>query len=476
MRSAFGWLCALGFCFVAFTSHAVGRSETDSKAIPSDLLYEYRPFPKEENAIECWRRASAVAVSAADTTRAAMGYAWLAGEKSDEDQRAAVRDWLKKNREAFRWMDESLKRSKAQWPARKPEDLQPEIIALSSLVRGRLVQADDLADQGEFRLASDSLKGSLKLAQAAVTADGAVLIHYLVGSSMRTVVQGGILRFAQRREVPVALIEDLLNDLKPLEDETNTYSRVLRAEFSLYAYPGVDIKKVADDWSKPVGEQVIEFLYPEELHRPFRILMDPGLVALHPKPYDQQVAIETAARYYRIYLTNVLCGWSNRSDVLEKERERTKAKLLEDIEDLMDLLEDEPVPLSRRGVAIGRELYSRIENPVGRIMACRLEAFSGNDRRVYQNRTEREAVRALLGITIFERRKHQLPQSLKQLVEEGILPGVPMDFFASAPLKYSRERHLLWSVGVNGVNDDASDDGLSRWSSDDAVWKIPETN
>jgi hypothetical protein len=287
-------------------------------------------------------------------------------------------------------------------------------------------------------------------------------------------VHGAIQRFAGRRGVPVGLLEQLLADLPPLFNETNSYARVLRVEFTYYAYPSLDLKKLTEAWSSVSETNAAMQLYPEEFRRPWKILLDPLLVSQHPRPLDEAVEIQRAASHYRTYLSNALSAWEDRSDAIADETEELQEKLLEDIKPLMELTKDEPLPLSRQAAQKARSLYLEIQNPVGRILQCGLAEFIGNDERVFRSRTEREATRALLGLLIFERKKGVLPPSLETLVEEKILPSLPFDHFADAPLNYSRERRRIWSVGEDAVDDDGEGDPQARWSGDDAVWEIPE--
>jgi hypothetical protein len=54
---------------------------------------------------------------------------------------------------------------------------------------------------------------------------------------------------------------------------------------------------------------------------------------------------------------------------------------------------------------------------------------------------------------ILYRREHgELPVSLQLLVDAQLLPRMPLDPFDLKPLRYSREKGRVWSVGVDGVD------------------------
>ena len=68
----------------------------------------------------------------------------------------------------------------------------------------------------------------------------------------------------------------------------------------------------------------------------------------------------------------------------------------------------------------------------------------------------------------------ELPESLDELVEEGILPSVPMDMFADKPLRYDPERRLIWSVGPDEVDDGGEGDPENWRESKDYVLQLPQ--
>jgi len=215
--------------------------------------------------------------------------------------------------------------------------------------------------------------------------------------------------------------------------------------------------------------------YRTEVRRPFKVLVDPLLVAMHPNPVNEVTEINKTIAHYRIYLTNSISAWSNRNDEVEVEKAETIKRLLEEIKPLMEIVKNEPLPLSRQAAERARKEYLRIENPIGRVTDGRQEFVSSSDKQIFKYRTERESARAIIGLLLFERKKGVLPGKLSDLVDEGILDSIPVDYFANAPLCYSRERRVIWSVSEDGSDDGGKSDHFS-WYTDDAVWQIPKIN
>jgi hypothetical protein len=447
----------------------------DKPPLPADLYFDSKPIPPEQNAIVNWQRAGEVEVIPNDKEKQLLEFCWTPeAREPSADELNDLRNWLKRNREALELFDASLVKPKAQWPKRGPQDQMPELLADSYLIRARLFAADQLAEQGNFEAAAKSLEDSLKLAQMGIESEPAT-IHYLTASNVRTFTQDAILRLACRKQVPLPVLERLLNDLPSLDSETNAYARVLQLGITSQYNSTIDLKQLAADWSKDSASNAISFMFPPDFIRPFKVLIDPSLVPMHPKPLDGNAVIERKIHQYRIYRTNSYSAWSARSSAVEVEDEENRTNLLRDIAPLMELVENEPLPLGRQAAQRARTAYLGIENPIGRIWDCRRTPFVGTYVRVFRVRTEREATRAVLALLIFERKKGVLPAKLSDLVAEKLLKSVPSDPFSSGKILYSRERRIVWSVGENG-KDDKGDAGEFRWSGDDVVWSIPAIN
>ncbi|HRU05102.1 MAG TPA: hypothetical protein P5137_04920 [Candidatus Brocadiia bacterium] len=94
----------------------------------------------------------------------------------------------------------------------------------------------------------------------------------------------------------------------------------------------------------------------------------------------------------------------------------------------------------------------------------------------------REVLKAQVAIKAFAGRRGEPPQRLQELVDGMFLASVPQDPFGGGPLRYSRERMLLWSVGPDEKDDGGLDAPLDdlRVSSNledpglkDFVWRAP---
>jgi hypothetical protein len=469
----FAGLVLLQLFGAASPLQAATKAASEKPPIPRDLFFESKPIADEDNAIYLWRRAAKAQTKASEKISDLVAYASKPEAPSpDEDQQASIQYWLKQNAESLQLMELSLKKPAAKWLAKRGEEEQPELFALVQLTKARTVVADNLAIQGKWDEATTLLEGNLRLAQVAIESEAA-LIHYLVGARVRTTTQRAMVRLANHRETPLRTLTRLLDALPALNSDTNAYARLLSVEFTVYTYPGLDVHWFAEAWAKPEARTIISLTYPEEFQRPFMVLTDPGLVALHPQPFNELAELQRASDTYRRYRTNALSLWTNRVEADEEAIEKVQTELLEEIEPLMELVAEESLPLNPKAVAKARKLYLALTNPIGRILHCENSVLSGDDSRVFKNRTEREAVRAIIAAIRFERQKDQLPVSLAELQGEQQRSPLPWDYFANAPLDYSKGRRLIWSVGEDAENDEGDGSPDALWGGMDAVWRIP---
>jgi len=469
-------LVLLLFCsLMSMNGYAASVVKDGKAAFPDDMYCEFKPLPADENAIIEWKKAEPSRVTLSSHENEIITYCWKPGApRPSADDREDLQGWLRRNQAALDAFAASLKKPGAQWPERNPQNRQPEMSFFSQLLKGRLVEADQLAEQGRFPEATQFLEDSLKLAQLGIKGDGQT-IQYAIAGNSRDLIQGAILTLASRKRMPLDLMKRLLHDLPPLDSETNIYHRVLQFEYMSEAQNTWDLKKVSEIYSRMSETNILMMFYPDDCQRPLRVLLDPNLVAWHPKPLDMDQELAIDREHYRIYWTNSFSPWSNRVDIKGEEQDAIRTNLLAEIAPMMEVVQNDPLPLSRQAAQKIRDAYLKIQNPVGRILDCSTIAILVDDSRFFKFQAERNITRTLLALLIFEREKGVLPAKLSDLVEAKILDAVPVDPFATAPLSYSREKHIVWSVGLDGDDDDGTA-GESHWTGLDAVWQIPELN
>ena len=78
----------------------------------------------------------------------------------------------------------------------------------------------------------------------------------------------------------------------------------------------------------------------------------------------------------------------------------------------------------------------------------------------------------MVALMIYEEETGALPEKLADLVP-GVLPAVPIDPRDQLPLRYDRERRVVWGVGIDGVDDGGTDEPRAKDAADIVV-SIPK--
>ena len=99
-------------------------------------------------------------------------------------------------------------------------------------------------------------------------------------------------------------------------------------------------------------------------------------------------------------------------------------------------------------------LFGRIPNPDNALGRYALGLIGNTYSRVLKiwlrDQTRYSAIEAALAVTCFQRDHGTFPDTLAALVP-AYLPEVPRDYFDGAPIRYSRDLGVLWSVGENNL-------------------------
>lgn len=165
-------------------------------------------------------------------------------------------------------------------------------------------------------------------------------------------------------------------------------------------------------------------------------------------------AVACAPELFRLYV-----GWCGETDPISGATEVSDA----DLAKLRDTLAGTQDPNGKSvSNPLGMFLAGLFLPPVDQFLKQRANCLA-----------DREAARTLAALRVYQLRKGQLPESLQGLVDEKILPAVPLDPFSDKPLLYSKAKRLLWSVGKNETDEGGSGDPADRFYGSDYVWPVP---
>jgi hypothetical protein len=468
------WFCGFLSLLLFFVAAVSGHSN-DVQKIPADLRYEFKQIPAEENAFTEWLQAEKLLTDLPEDVEEAFNVALsIDGKQPTAEQIAKGEQWLATNAAAFDLIEKGLAKHKAQAPRVEPTELSPLLVPPRKIVRARLFQADRAASNTDHITATNLLLGNLKFATLFRDAEGPA-ISYLVARAARSFSETGLVRWAWCSEPDAALIRQVLKNIPELDDELPAYEQTMRVEFTEYIARDDDIDTIHTLWVEPArtNEWVLA-MQSEDMQRALFIVHDRELMALHPKPLDVGASLSYYARRFRQYFAYTRQPWNRENqDLLAEEWQRVHDTYVKDIQPLLKATKNESVPLSKAAAKKVAKHYRRIENPVGRHWQANTDSLTRTFVTVFQSRTQRNATRTLLALRVYELEQGKLPAALDELVVAGFLDKLPMDYFANAPLRYSKDKRTLWSVAENAV-DDGGDAEKSSWIETDMVWKVPD--
>jgi len=119
------------------------------------------------------------------------------------------------------------------------------------------------------------------------------------------------------------------------------------------------------------------------------------------------------------------------------------------LEDACKLLAQVRPPRQRVGGLLDTPLKYFVPNSWGSTMLLLLTpSYGGVHKLKSQCQTDTAATQVLVALRCFKLKTGRLPQKLDELVPE-YLPAVPLDDFDGKPIRYSAEKKIVYSVGVD---------------------------
>ena len=442
--------------------------------IPPELAYERVVLSKEKNAVVEWQQAVALYVVPEGLAKETLASPWIRNARPLTDgERRDFTQWLARNRQAMELIEIGRRKGRLQWTQHRPEDSEPALTVLKSLLQARLVQVVRLKDRQDEDVAEHVLS-TLQMADLIADGEGP-LIHYLVGQAVKSLCWQAIQKIALESSTSAGTLNKLWRGIPSSEDEVEVYARAVRVEFSDYVLVESSPTQLAEQWQAMMvkNPEILDLTVPEELQRAFRIFLTPSLVAQHPRPLDHAKQVVTAIPNFQRHLANARGSWKDRRP--EPDQTEILNRFLKDATPVLAKVEKEKLPLSKKAIERIRPAYNQIDNPLGRLFDSMSSPLGPSFSRVFRGRAEREATRVLLALQLFHRRERRWPASLGELVSRGLLEAVPRDPFGEDEFRYSQARGLIWSVGSNGRDDDGKSGSGSRWDAPDAVWSFIAT-
>lgn len=332
-----------------------------------------------------------------------------------------VRSMLDANRGAFAALDRFLGGPNVGIPVGDYDSIMSHSDSYMSLqVLAKLAVAEGwmLFREGHERAAFERVMLGMRIGRKLSDAYGANLLSLIFVTSTQGVSLYALEHMVRESSLDPDQARGLAEELSAQRWDSATWERAWSAEYQFFAASIHDMDEaMATDPPSALGA-------------------DDGLassiLAWMPRDYvwqSNRTRLEMASQY------------------LELQRRASLDCLVPTATQGGEVVPSEPMPLT----------MLLLPNPVGRgfagMAASQLERF---DVKRCQLETRIALVRAQIALRAYGQANGALPVSLAALVPD-YLESIPVDRFGGAPLRYSRERAIVYSIGDDGIDAGGSD-------------------
>lgn len=311
-------------------------------------------------------------------------------------------------------------------PSSRGDEFDAELRPLARLSNAIGKHASDTLAAGDSAKCADLVTLDLKYAGAVKGARG-THVAYIVMTSLDTTATNAALRCARSGHMQEADLRKLIAAI-PAGSESD--------------------KILADDWAIDYQKNILPVISDfNQVRREISILhqevFDPKSKVIGS--YDAKETARAISTVYRVGQMNAARPW----------------KAQDPTDDQIILAQRKLIPLGGKQPADGwlNLLLYNLEmnstpNSLGSVLIGSGMGISPIRRASVANATRHDVVRSVIALQLYKQRHSgSAAPDLVSLVHDGELPAEPVDWFASAPLRYVPQRGLVYSVGPNGVDD-----------------------
>ena len=235
----------------------------------------------------------------------------------------------------------------------------------------------------------------------------------LCGQSMQRLGRNLIAEFLADTTLSSEELEAYIDQIKPLEDDAAAVADAWRCEYA-------DALRYVDD------------------------VIGPGGLGRRPLTYKPNKTKNALVDYYRQGIENA-----------DRVYAQVPLALTAD-------LRDESFVQIMQSDTIDPHDLAQIIGPMDRVLGP-----------VRYARSELSALRVLIALKCHKQRTGELPATLDELVPE-YFEKIPMDYFDGGPIKYDRDKKLLYCVGIDLEDTGGTEDTEEKkgWNAPDPAWRI----
>ena len=458
------------------------ESETERANIedmlPDALRFKRTAIPEGENAYPLLMQACERFVGEEDRDVVEALDSLASFERSatvEPETRARVREWIAVNAESLALVNSALERGRCQFPeTQSPEDT-PSFVPMIRLSAMKAFGAKALAEAGDNGAAVAEITSIIRLGEM-ILGDGVPLVESMVAAAIETRGLQGGRWLASHQGIDETDLEHLLDEVDAAVMPYARFGDTLRLEF-IFIYRAMAEAALAEPDAFGTLGDYLSVAWPAGVHRDWAWPDKDVLSRLHDCPVDFRTCMGAYASYYVRRVVSAEGRWKDRDRTIGTDFKERGQRLLDALVRRNEELAARGVPFEALPEQGKKEIVQQVSEFVG-VSSTVINVSANEYMAVMPVRgcTAREMTRTILALRLYELRHGALPAALQALVVDGILEAVPIDPFCDEPLRYSRERRVVWSVGPNETDEGGAvgpEDKPGSWSGDDFVLRVP---
>jgi hypothetical protein len=383
--------------------------------------------------------------------------------------RHRISDWVAQNEECRRLTDEAIAHGAIELP-RAAQSVRLSLAMDDNSIFRHLARVKSGACG--LRSSQHDVAGALREA-VSILKIGSILMHaeclivdYLIAHAILGFGVDVTYRVASGAGVSDEQAQSAIASLAAAKVTNEDFKQAHRVEFCRWFLPSIAaIPSDADGRTLAachvLGDRSSDFKPNEKQLSEYRrsVQQIATLLEGHPNPLDKEATIRLAgqlhARFFDELDKPVPQRNRNLFDSLKKELSAWPAEVEPDIWIVSALNEkDNPSPLRKLTAQDLKQAHDKlctVDNVLGkRMIVERSSIMYAHIMELHQARLESRRIR--IALRIYEKKHGGLPEKLDALVDDALLPEVPLDPFDGKPFRYSAERRVIWSVGQDGTN------------------------
>ncbi len=438
------------------------------KLVDPQVVYRRVPVPAEKNAWPLWKKAHDAYVKQPEGEEydEMVSRVFEGGKFPTGELRKQLLDWIDRNEDCRRLMDEGIKLGAMELPRATSSRSLPialdEIHLFRTLGQLRTLTSRAAIEAGDFEFASREAFACLEFAKVLLASE-CMLVDFLVAIAVLGIGVSSVCEFSTAENVPDQLARESIKLLAACRVGKDVVKRAYRVEYCRWILPYLAAFPNDGSTEELVKHYMFGLSEPAPDYKPSerqqqendRAVRDISFVLEgHKNPFDKDATTRLGSFFYVHLFEEIDKNALDRNfDFVAQIRAETAAWPEEAELNFMDgiLLSATRRP-TKKELLKAREQLRAVDNALGkRIVVQFISVFA--DSAIERNGALLESARLRIALRFYERKHGRLPETLAALVDDGLLPEVPKDPFDSKEFKYSAKRRVIWSIGTEGTND-----------------------